>query len=227
MATFTMTLNEVMEEDGNIGLSDYLIFNEEYRETLNRNIYEHFYNREIGFETAEYFRLRVGNHMRVNMPFFNKLYESLEIPFDPISTIYITTESESDSTEDARTDVEGNTTSSVGSKSKTVNHAFPQTALAGNEDYATAAVSANSDTSSLGSSVEGTSASREASDSNKSRTHGYQGSAADLIIKYRDSLINVDAAVIASLEPFFMSIWDIADNYTGSGFYYGSYNSAY
>ena len=68
-----------------LGLSDYPIFDENYRQTLNDKIIRHYYFREIGFETLAQFRWYMRNTMHENMPYFNQLYNSLNLITDPIT----------------------------------------------------------------------------------------------------------------------------------------------
>lgn len=68
-----------------LGLDTYPIFDESYRAQLNDKIIRHFYFREIGFETLAQFRWYVRNTMFENMPYFNQLYESLNLITDPIT----------------------------------------------------------------------------------------------------------------------------------------------
>lgn len=103
MGTFTMTISEIlnMEEIETVdealpnakllGLDSYPIFDELYRDELNTKIIARYWNREVGFETVEMFRFRMWAKMNEIMPYFNKLYESEKIEFDPISTIDLTT----------------------------------------------------------------------------------------------------------------------------------------
>lgn len=57
-----------------IGLEDYPIFDEAYREELNAQIIRHYYFEEIGCETLAQFAFRMRAHMWEVMPYFNKLY---------------------------------------------------------------------------------------------------------------------------------------------------------
>lgn len=62
-----------------IGLSDYPIFQESYRQQLNDKIIRHYYFREIGAETVARFRWNMREAMRLIMPYYNKLLESTVI----------------------------------------------------------------------------------------------------------------------------------------------------
>ena len=68
-----------------LGLDSYPIFDENYRSTLNDKIIRHFYFREIGFETAAQFAWFLRNHMNEQMPYFNQLYDSEKVVFNPIT----------------------------------------------------------------------------------------------------------------------------------------------
>ena len=59
-----------------IGLSDYPIFDEGYRDTLNGKIIRHYYTREIGAETVGRWKMFVRDAMFLIMPYYNQLYES-------------------------------------------------------------------------------------------------------------------------------------------------------
>lgn len=75
MAHYTITIKSLIDNDFDFGLDDYPIFNETYRNTLNNNILNYYYNSEIGFETAELFKFYLNNVMKLIMPKYNVLYE--------------------------------------------------------------------------------------------------------------------------------------------------------
>lgn len=62
---------------------DYPIFDENYREHLESKIISHFYTREIGLETVGLFKHHLKNKMREIMPYYNQLYLSEKLKFDP------------------------------------------------------------------------------------------------------------------------------------------------
>lgn len=69
-----------------LGLANYPIFDASYRQKLNDKIIRHFYVREIGFETAGLFRHYMNLKMQEIMPYYNQLYLSEQLEFDPLST---------------------------------------------------------------------------------------------------------------------------------------------
>lgn len=62
---------------------DYPIFDENYREHLETKIMSHFYTREIGLETVGLFKHHLKNKMREIMPYYNQMYLSEKLKFDP------------------------------------------------------------------------------------------------------------------------------------------------
>lgn len=74
MSKYTITVKNLMKNNFNFGLQDYPIFDENYRETLNSNILYYYYEDEIGFETAELFKIYLNRTMQRIMPYYNNLY---------------------------------------------------------------------------------------------------------------------------------------------------------
>lgn len=66
---------------------DFPIFSEEYRSVLEKKILIHFYTREISEETVGLWKLRLRDRLNLIMPYYNKLYESELIEFDPMVNI--------------------------------------------------------------------------------------------------------------------------------------------
>lgn len=87
MAVFTRPLCEVVESDFDLGLKQYPIFDENYRDTLNNKIVMHYWFYEIGHETESMFRFALNRKMAEIMPYYNQLYQSTKLTFDPLSTV--------------------------------------------------------------------------------------------------------------------------------------------
>lgn len=62
---------------------DFPIFDETYRIPLEKKILRHFYTREIGFETVGLWKLKLQDKLCMIMPYYNKLYESELLTFNP------------------------------------------------------------------------------------------------------------------------------------------------
>lgn len=65
---------------------EYPIFDEAYRPVLEKKILKHFYTREIGEETVGLWKLRLNTKLNEIMPYYNKLYLSELIEFNPLYT---------------------------------------------------------------------------------------------------------------------------------------------
>ena len=52
MAKYTITIKSLLDNNFDFGLQNYPIFNESYRNILNNNILNHYYENEIGFENS-------------------------------------------------------------------------------------------------------------------------------------------------------------------------------
>jgi hypothetical protein len=217
MGTYTMALKSVLDlekDAGNgyrIGLSDYPIFDAAYRDGLNQKIINHYYNREIGQETISIFAFNLRRKMFEIMPTYNQVYASTLIDFDPLSTFDLSTTRTDTGTEAATTN--NNTTGRVNSagQSRAVNFDTPQTQLSENEDYATSGADSKSTSLTENSGTgSGTTNTNSAMNGN-SRTKGYQGSAADLLMKFRATIVNVDMMIINELSELFMGVWDNGD----------------
>ena len=232
MSIFTMRLHEVIGRGYDIGLrkEDYPIFDEEYREHLNRRIVDRYWNEEIGQETVEMFVFTLNRVMREIMPYYNALYESTRIDIDPalsmsVTEIIDTTDSRTASEDTAQTSTSLSNTSS---KARTVNSDTPQMMLSGSGDYATSAQDTSSDADATSEASTGGQVSSMGSGEGRTERsqRGYTGSVAELIMKYRESILNVDLMVLAELEKCFMLVWNTGDQYT-PGYVYGLYGGIY
>lgn len=102
MSSYTMQLRELIEmwtqydeiyrspkEKIEIGRTklfdfDYPIFDSEYKKTFETHFIRNFYMREIGFETEGLFKFQLETWLLIHMPYFNKLFESELLTFNPL-----------------------------------------------------------------------------------------------------------------------------------------------
>lgn len=70
---------------------NFPIFDESYRKPLCQKILRHYYTHEICEETVGLWKLRLYARMLDIMPYYNKLYESALLEFDPLKDIDVTT----------------------------------------------------------------------------------------------------------------------------------------
>lgn len=77
-------VNQVLEAcHSKIFNFDYPIFDETYRPVLEKKILKHYYTREIGSETVGRWKLWLDARMNEIMPYYNLLYKSALLEFDP------------------------------------------------------------------------------------------------------------------------------------------------
>ena len=72
---------------------DYPIFDNDYKIPLEKKIIRHFYLREIGFETLGVWKLKLNDKLNEIMPYFNQLYESELLKFNPLIDVDVKTTS--------------------------------------------------------------------------------------------------------------------------------------
>lgn len=65
---------------------DYPIFDSNYKNILETKILKHYYTREIGFETVGLWKLKLDTKMNEIMPYYNQLYKSTLLEFNPLWT---------------------------------------------------------------------------------------------------------------------------------------------
>lgn len=68
----------------------YPIFDETYKAVLETKILKHYYTREIGEETYGLWKLRLDTKMNEIMPYYNQLYKSTLLEFNPLYDVDIT-----------------------------------------------------------------------------------------------------------------------------------------
>lgn len=211
----------------------YPIYDENHRADLNEKIIRHYALREIGQETAQQFIFYLGVTMAEIMPYFNERYKTLDLEYNPLESVDMTTDSEngSESQSSSKASSTQDSTSSSSSKSdnastttsKSFDSDVPQTGVVGdfaryashaNESQADSSGTASSsqDSASHATSHSATDYQHDASNSKgKSHVSGRSQSAMSLVQEYRNAIINVDMEIVRSLEPCFMQLWGSYD----------------
>lgn len=233
-AVFTMRLKDVLLATGgtwdsssgisvltggDIGLDKYPLFTDDnsfpdYRPTLNGKIFDHFMNREIAYESIGLWHLAMRRKMNEIMPFYNQFYLSTKISIEPIKTTDLSTTNTMTDSQTSDQTSSSDTSSDVIAAARTVSSDTPQTMLQGNEDYASGSVDSNSQNKTTGEGNQTTNSTSTDNATGSTTITGYQGAASDLLIRYRNSFINVDMMVINDLEELFMQVWDNGDSFT-------------
>ena len=90
---YTSTRDIIEKSRAKIFDFDYPIFDENYRSVLETKIIKHYYTREIAAETVGLWKLWLDDRMNNIMPYYNQLYKSELLEFNPLYDTDITTDS--------------------------------------------------------------------------------------------------------------------------------------
>lgn len=227
MSKYTTQLRWIVEqEQGNIpysrkirytedtyrklGLDEYPIFEPTYRKVLNDKIIDHFFFREIGFETCAQFSWYMRRVMQEIMPFYNEMYKAQMKIDDPLSNLARSWREEWDTHSEDTGTVESS--SATSNDNSSVYSDTPMSML-GNSgapkvedmDYAT-----NVTFDKGKSDGESTRTTDMDKHDNGWRTHTESGrtkSQAELMKEYLEMFVNIDVKIIRELEDLFMALW--------------------
>ena len=93
-------VDEVLDKSWNkVVTSEFQIFDESYREKLVKKVLKHYYLREIASETAGIWMLWMNTKFEEIMPYYNQLYESAKLKFEPFYDVDYKRSSQRDVTE--------------------------------------------------------------------------------------------------------------------------------
>lgn len=84
-------VDEIISESREQIFGEYPIFDEQYRPVLETKILRHYYTREICAETVGLWKLWLNNKMNEIMPYYNQLYQSELLKFNPFYDIDLST----------------------------------------------------------------------------------------------------------------------------------------
>lgn len=233
MSLYTIQLRWLIEGNYDLGLQNYPIFDEAYREELNNKIVQHYYFREIGFETEALFKNRLNEKMNMIMPYFNQLYESAKLEINPLKPYNITetekrtADTTAESTANSTSEVEGSSTNSgtnttdYGKVDKFSDTAQAQTSqneilndkyltnatVTDGQDKTTTSDTGNSTTNATGTTT-GNNKANVKEDTTMTRIGNIGNtSESELLELYRKTFLNIDKMVIDELSDLFMTIW--------------------
>lgn len=77
---------------------------EAHRALLLKKILLHYYSREIGYETVGLWKMKLNQKMIEIMPYYNQLYESELLKFDPLQNVDVTHTHEGEYNDDEKVD---------------------------------------------------------------------------------------------------------------------------
>ncbi len=181
----------------------YPIFDESYRAVLETKIIRHYYTREIGSETVGRWKLFLEAEMNEIMPYYNKLYMSELIKFDPMQDVDLTI----DHTRDNVGENQNESNTDFDDDRWRYYHDTPQDGVTGIQSlkYLTEA-ERNTDENNVKSNSESVyNTTEEYLEHIKGKRSGVTYS--KMLEEYRKTLLNIDMMIINDLNDLFMMLW--------------------
>lgn len=212
---------------------DFPIFDENYRQVLCKKILKHYYTREIAHETVGRWKLALNAKLNEIMPYYNQLYKSELLEFNPFYDVDLTRSREGSGTSNRtsnNTEINTGTSKNVSSGSGTNNtvtlnrysdtpqnsmdtqgiaDSVPLTTVTKvNEDNTTT----NESTDTLTRNDSKTGNGRENinnTDKYIEKVKGKQGTEnySSLLKKFRETFLNIDMMIIDDCSDCFFTLW--------------------
>ena len=212
---------------------DFPIFDENYRQVLCRKILKHYYTREIAHETVGRWKLALNAKLNEIMPYYNQLYKSELLEFNPFYDVDLTRSREGSGTSNKtsiNTETNSGTSKNVSSGSGTSNtdtlnrfsdtpqnsmdtqgiaDSVPLTTVTKvNEDNTTTNESTDTLTRNDSKTGNGTENINN-TDKYIETVKGKQGTEnySSLLKKFRETFINIDMMIIEDCSDCFFTLW--------------------
>lgn len=212
---------------------DFPIFDENYRQVLCRKILKHYYTREIAHETVGRWKLALNAKLNEIMPYYNQLYKSELLEFNPFYDVDLTRSREGSGTSNRTSnnrETNSGTSKNVSSGSGTSNtdtlnrfsdtpqnsmdtqgiaDSVPLTTVTKvNEDNTTTNTSTDTltrDNSKTGNGTENI----NSTDKYIETVKGKQGTEnySSLLKKFRETFLNIDMMIIEDCSDCFFTLW--------------------
>ena len=226
MSKYTITIKNLLDNGFDFGLKNYPIFDENYRNTLNQNILNHYYESEIGLETPALFKFYLNQKLNEIMPYYNVLYEkqkallnNIEHNVNLTETLHGTNNKNDINNVTSNTESTSSSSNSGSANSKNLFLDTPQgntyKGTIEDTDYAT---NVTFDTNQTSNSIddESTSSNTINNELNSNSTNSYiktivgnngQRYNIDLLKDIQNNLINIDLLIINDLGDLFMGLF--------------------
>lgn len=220
MAKYTITIKTLIDNNFDFQMKNYPIFDENYRDTLNNNILYHYYENEIGFETAPLFRFYLNQKLNEIMPYYNELYKVQKKLIDDnllLNNVNLREELQGSNTNNTTTT--GNSTSQSTnngiSNNKNLFQDTPQGQFSQTDiDNQTWATNLTLDKNTTNNTINDTSSNSGSANTNATNTYlktiiGNNGGKfnIDILNDIKNNLMNIDLMIINDLSELFMQIF--------------------
>lgn len=212
---------------------DFPIFDENYRQVLCRKILKHYYTREIAHETVGRWKLALNAKLNEIMPYYNQLYKSELLEFNPFYDVDLTrsrngsgtsnrtsnnTETNIGTSENSSSDSSTSNTDTLNRFSDTPQNSMDTQGIADsvplttvtkvNEDNTTTNKSTDTLTRNDTKTGNGTENINN-TDKYIETVKGKQGTEnySSLLKKFRETFLNIDMMIIDDCSDCFFTLW--------------------
>lgn len=210
-------IEDILDKSWNRIFTDFPIFDENYRPALCKKILRHYYTREICCESVGRWKLFLSDKMKNIMPYYNQLYQSELLKIQPLVSVdrcFTHKGYESESKITTRNATNTNSSRTDGSTDTWSYYSdTPQGGINGLEsnDYLTNATH-NSGTDGTNTTMNGATSDNE--DGKGTRTDlyddkvlGFEGNQSEMLLKFRETFLNIDMMIINELKDLFFTIY--------------------
>lgn len=200
--TISITTNDLFD-------FSYPLFDDSYKLVLQEKILKRYYMREIAHETVGMFKLALDERLNSIMGYYNQLYLSAQLEIKPLLTMNY--QENFDRTNKVEVSTNASTTSTSSGKTGTVNKLWeqPQSGDAVNDNYLTEQNQGDTDVSSSGEGSTQQSSNSSDVDTYLKTITGFSNiSQSDLLLKYRQTLLNIDEMIVKDLADLFFMLMD-------------------
>ena len=205
-------VNEVIQNSYQSIFSFYFpIFEPTHRAELCKKILKHYYFREIGAETYGAWKVQLDTRLNEIMPFYNQLYKSETLEYDPFNEVDFEKIDERERNETEKRTDSGYIDNSAEAGSMQMYSDTPQGGLEGVEsgEYLTNATKNNQTSGSVTASNNDTDGTRDEKEKVISTEKGKRSGASysELLQKYRETFLNIDKMIIDCLQDLFFMLY--------------------
>lgn len=210
-------IEDVLNKSWNKIFSDFPIFDENYRAELCKKILRHYYTREICCETLGRWKLFLSDKMKNIMPYYNQLYQSELLKIQPLVSVDRSIKHEGRGSETKTTTRNATNTNSSRTDGSTDTWSYysdtPQGGINGldSNDYLTNATH-NRGTDGTNSTLNGATSDNEAGEGSREDMYvdtvlGYEGNQSEMLLKFRETFLNIDMMIIDELKDLFFTLY--------------------
>ena len=210
MSKYTTTIKNLIDNNFDFQMTSYPIFDENYRNTLNQKILNHYYESEIGFETASLFRFYLNNKLNEIMPYYNNLYNiQKEVLINATNNVNLTETFTRDTTTNTTSNSRSNNNGTNNSKNVFLDTPQGNTykGTIDSTNYATNVTWNKNDTT---NSITDNSTSKGTGNENYiKKIIGNNGNkySIEILEQIKNNLMNIDLMIINDLNDLFMGIY--------------------